>query len=650
MAFELRNFDSSYDSDSAPMADAAVARVAIAEDGKIVYANDSFCTLAHISYKDVSQADALSLLRFKKGKKISKAVFKKIEAGVHSLYINGDEHASSFHFDWLTTPDGRKFLIGCENDNRSLILDDSLPQSEMQAFEAQIQRISAKRQDKDYVHIIGNEDDVRRFLNISQDVMVVVNSGGQVESVNRTFYELLGYGDEDIEGMSFTDLFAMEDRNQVVESLKLLNAQTPLKQHKILDFTARVPTKYGDSRWLEWRQRMRGDKLYCVGRDVTDIKRHENAVQKREVQLEQAEQIGRMGHWSWHVGERDFDWSEEIYRIFGVARGSFFPSIDKLTEVVHRRDVGKVLQSLQHALIQENDYDVEFRIKRPDGETRFIRCEGRCQKDDGGEVVGLYGIMQDMTERVLYEQELHKAKDAAERAYAAKTQFLANMSHELRTPLNAIIGFSEMMQRQLLGPIGTEKYLEYIDGIRDSGEHLLDLISDILDMSKIEAGKYELVLEEVNIAKIIDVAMGMMTSRANEAGLKLSVKAIQNKKLKIVADRRAVLQVLLNIMSNAVKFTEEGGAVTLECQERKGFVSIKINDNGIGIPANKLQSITNPFEQVSSSYAREHEGSGLGLAITKELVEMHGGTLLIASQLGEGTRVTIRMPYDASQV
>jgi len=649
MAFSLEYSNSFYESNPTPATENSIARVAIAENGKIVYANNSFCIIANISYKDISQTDALSLFQFHKDKTISRAAFKDIKSGIHSLFIAGNEYASSFHFDWLKTPDGHKFLIGCENDDRSLILDDHLPQSEMQVFEAQIQRISTKTTDKDYSYILDNNDDVRRFLNLSHDVMVIVNANGQIKRVNRTFYELLGYGDEDIATMDFIDLFAPEDREQVVQNLDVLNIQRASKQNKISNFTARMPTKYGDSCWLEWRQRMLGDTLYCVARDITDIKCHEEALVAREKQLEQAEQIGRMGHWSWHVGERNVEWSEEIYRIFGVERETFFPGIDKLTEVVYRRDVGRVLQSLQHALIQKNDYDVEFRIKRPNNEMRYIRCEGRCQKNINGEVVGLYGIMQDMTERVLYEKELHKAKDRAERAYAAKTQFLANMSHELRTPLNAIIGFSEMIQQQLLGPIGTKKYLEYIDGIRGSGEHLLDLISDILDMSKIEAGKYELDLEEVNMNKITNVAMSMMASRADEAQIALSMKKIKNKNLKIIADRRAILQILLNLISNAVKFSKPQSIVTIECIEQKKFITMNVRDTGIGIPANKLQSITNPFEQVSSSYARKHEGSGLGLAITKELIELHGGTLNIQSQIGEGTHVSVSLPYDASK-
>ncbi|HPD82182.1 MAG TPA: HAMP domain-containing sensor histidine kinase, partial [Alphaproteobacteria bacterium] len=292
--------------------------------------------------------------------------------------------------------------------------------------------------------------------------------------------------------------------------------------------------------------------------------------------------------------------------------------------------------------------DMDFRIIRTDGETRFIRCEGRCEIDNNDEVIALYGIMQDVTESTRREIDLRDAKDSVERAYAAKTQFLANMSHELRTPLNAIIGFSEMMERQLLGPIGTEKYLEYIKGIRESGEHLLDLISDILDMSKIEAGKYELALEEFNIAKVIRMAIHMMEGRAVDKEIKINLDC-KNENLKIVADRRAVMQMVLNLLSNAVKFSHRSGTVDITLKEGKDTLSITVKDQGIGIPANKLANITLPFEQAESHYSREYEGTGLGLSITKELSEIHGGNLSIESKLGAGTSVTIKLPYKAKK-
>jgi signal transduction histidine kinase len=241
-----------------------------------------------------------------------------------------------------------------------------------------------------------------------------------------------------------------------------------------------------------------------------------------------------------------------------------------------------------------------------------------------------------MTERILYERELRAAKDASEQAYAAKTRFLANMSHELRTPLNAIIGFSEMIEHQLLGPIQNKKYVEYAGGIRESGEHLLDLISDILDMSKIEAGKYDLDLSTVRMSEIIKAAVKMVSGRAEEGRINLEIPENLAQDITLVADARAVKQIILNLLTNAVKFTKEGGSVWMECLTREEHLAIRIN-------------VLRPFEQVSSHYTKDYEGTGLGLSITKELVELHGGSLHIDSTVGIGTSVTVRLPYDASK-
>jgi two-component system cell cycle sensor histidine kinase PleC len=328
---------------------------------------------------------------------------------------------------------------------------------------------------------------------------------------------------------------------------------------------------------------------------------------------------------------------------------SFKPTLDNVRQFFHKRDFGRMMQAFQRAIIEQNNYDMDFRIIRQDGSTRYIRCEGRCELDSDGDAIALYGIMQDVTDQTMHEMDLREAKEAAEQAYAAKSRFLANMSHELRTPLNAIIGFSDMIERQMLGPLGSEKYVDYAGSIKDSGEHLLDLITDILDMSKIEAGKYTLDLEKIQLGNVIHTATRMIESRAQEGLLVLENNAKCDDPI-IIADRRAIMQILLNILSNAVKFTEPGGKLTINCETFDTYVTVTITDTGIGIPANKLNAVMRPFEQVSTAFTRNHEGSGLGLAITKELAELHGGMLGLESTVGQGTIATLRLPIDGSKV
>jgi two-component system cell cycle sensor histidine kinase PleC len=237
-------------------------------------------------------------------------------------------------------------------------------------------------------------------------------------------------------------------------------------------------------------------------------------------------------------------------------------------------------------------------------------------------------------------------KNRAEEANAAKSKFLANMSHELRTPLNAIIGFSEIMESGMFGPIGAEKYIEYSRDIRESGEYLLDVINDILDMSKIEAGGIRLSPEAVEPDLLLAECIRVVSTRASEK--RLTIKAEVEPGIHLNADRRALKQITLNLLSNAVKFTPDGGAVTVQGRLRSGAVIIGIRDNGIGIPRQALQKLGRPFEQVESQLTKRHQGSGLGLAIAKSLVELHGGAMRIRSRLGRGTLVVVRLPAHAA--
>ena len=237
-------------------------------------------------------------------------------------------------------------------------------------------------------------------------------------------------------------------------------------------------------------------------------------------------------------------------------------------------------------------------------------------------------------------------KTRAEEANAAKSKFLANMSHELRTPLNAIIGFSEIMESGMFGPLGADKYIEYSRDIRESGEYLLDVINDILDMSKIEAGGIRLSPEPVELDSLLADCIRVVSTRASEK--RLAIKAEVEPGVRLNADRRALKQIALNLLSNAVKFTPDGGAVTVQGRWRGGAVIIGIKDNGIGIARQALQKLGRPFEQVESQLTKRHQGSGLGLAIAKSLVELHGGAMRIRSRLGRGTLVMVRLPADAA--
>jgi two-component system cell cycle sensor histidine kinase PleC len=257
----------------------------------------------------------------------------------------------------------------------------------------------------------------------------------------------------------------------------------------------------------------------------------------------------------------------------------------------------------------------------------------------GGSVI-TYG---DVTARKRGEVALRHAKEEAEIASRSKTEFLANMSHELRTPLNAIIGFSDILARQLFGPLGQDRYTEYAKDIHDSGQHLLSLINDVLDISKIEVNKIDLAVEPIDVPAAIDSCLRLMRDRATAAGVTIGVK-MPDTLPPFVGDDRRVKQILLNLVSNAVKFTPAGGQVEIRVEADDDGFSLVVADTGIGIAKSDIETALRPFGQIDSSLARSYQGTGLGLPLARSMAELHGGRLDIESEPGKGTTVTVRLP------
>jgi two-component system cell cycle sensor histidine kinase PleC len=266
-----------------------------------------------------------------------------------------------------------------------------------------------------------------------------------------------------------------------------------------------------------------------------------------------------------------------------------------------------------------------------------------------GGMVTVYTDVTDLVERgdelARSQRDLRLAKEQAEVASRTKSQFLANMSHELRTPLNAIIGFAEVIERELFGPVGVAQYSMYAADIHRSGQHLLSLISDILDLSKVEAGRFEIVEQDFALMETIDEAKRLLEIRAQKAGLAVSSETGTDV-ARIYADRKLVSQALLNLLSNAVKFTPAGGHIRIAAlrETSSGDLLISVSDTGIGMEPEEIPRALEPFGQIDGTLARRYDGTGLGLTITKAFVEMHGGTLTLDSEKGRGTTATIRLP------
>lgn len=274
---------------------------------------------------------------------------------------------------------------------------------------------------------------------------------------------------------------------------------------------------------------------------------------------------------------------------------------------------------------------------------RWYRISYHPILNDLGEVHQISLHSWDITDQRREEERLRRAKDSADAANRSKSEFLANMSHELRTPLNAIIGFSETISRELMGPIGNERYRAYAEDIQQSGLHLLSLINDVLDLSKIEAGRLELNEEPVKLKALTNAAYQLVRQRAETKGVELSL-SVPSLPIEIFADQRAMKQVLINLLDNAVKYTDEGGTVSIVASADRGGLEIRITDTGSGMAEEDIPTALKPFSQVGEIYGVAKEGTGLGLSIAVKLLEMHGGTLDIESEPGQGTCITVRLP------
>lgn len=393
-----------------------------------------------------------------------------------------------------------------------------------------------------------------------------------------------------------------------------------------------------------------------VTRDITERKRMdkelstyrehlEELVQERTAELQQAQQIGHMGNWQWEVDSGKITWSDEVCRIFGHQPGEFEPTLERLLSTLHPDDVEKIRDSMKTAFAKGERHSIDHRIVWPDDSIHWVHVEAVATASESGRILSFSGTVQDISERKKVEQELIESREAAEAASRAKSLFLSSMSHELRTPLNAVLGFAQLLSME--DDLNEDVHNSAAE-IEKAGRHLLALVNDILDLARIESGRVELSMEDVDPAEILRDCNKLLEPQANSRGITLDL--LPSVPVTLRGDRMRLRQVLLNLLSNAVKYNRDGGRVTVrgEVRPNKRY-RLVIHDTGPGIARERLSELFQPFNRIGAERG-VIEGTGIGLVITKTLVHAMDGMIGVESVLGEGSSFWVELSLAGEEV
>ncbi len=454
----------------------------------------------------------------------------------------------------------------------------------------------------------------------------------------------LDRADHDQDMQWTTDLIAEEDReaiaDQCIQALVDGTSFSRVISMRHVDGSYRRVMVSGHVERDPW-----GTPVSIVGvsQDVTEMEKANSVIQQSEQEFRLLAE-----HSTDVISRYDID-GRLVYISPSVERVLGYPPEESMkqswVDYAHPEDGKHIASEIVAMYADRQTRRISYRMMAKSGEYMWLESAVTPLFGNKGEYQGMITCTRDITEQKTREQELMAAREHAEQASLTKSRFLANMSHELRTPLNAILGFSEMMTQQVFGPLGNTQYEEYAGLIHESGSHLLSLISDILDMSKIEAGKYDLCLESVDVVATLEKAARMVQTRLSEGELDLLLQVDAAADCHVHADERALTQILLNVLSNAVKFTPAGGRITLSAiPTAHDRIAISVSDTGVGIEHDDLERVLHPFEQVVRHAELASQGTGLGLPLVRALVDLQDGAFNIESTPGKGTTVIIALP------
>ncbi len=473
------------------------------------------------------------------------------------------------------------------------------------------------------------------------DMMAVVDLvSGNILECNQTLADVIGRSKEEITGRSFLELYAPESIEAAQQtSSTFVETGQIIRQERTL---CRADGSTIEVLLQATPMRDETGKIVAsrsTWRDVTKQKEAERALAAQEALyrtlIEAAPQIIWVADADGQIALLNKAWHDFSGRTAEESLGT------RWAEALHPEDLPDVLAKWERAYMHGETYSGECRFRAKDGSYQTFIFIGAPVRDESGQIINWVGINTDIADRVEAEMALQEAKDAAEHANRAKSEFLATMSHELRTPLNAVIGFSEILRDEILGTINDEQK-ELILDIHTSGNHLLAMINDILDLSKIEAGKMELQLEDFSVKEAVTEVNAIVTALASKKQIQLSLEF--NQEISIKADKIKFKQILYNLLSNAIKFTDEGGEVTTQFEISNSALLGSVTDTGVGISPQDREKLFQPFTQLDASRTRAHSGTGLGLALTNRLIELHGGRIWVESEVDKGSTFFFTFP------
>lgn len=494
-----------------------------------------------------------------------------------------------------------------------------------QVFVAIIQDVTEKnraRAEIDRLSLVAGSTD---------NLVMILDDKTRIQWVNEAFIRTTGYSFEEAVGQKPSELLPGPDSDlKTIEAMENSLQRGEGVNVEVVDYT-----KQGRKYWVSLSvQPVKDDKgnitnYVSVGSDISERKRAEQ-------ELRQQAQIINQLHdavVSVNLETEITGWNQGARVLFGYEDSEV---MGRSVFALHpARDAPRLEKLILEPLRAKGQHEVEIPLVKKSGEEFTALLSLSMLSNLRGEPTGFVGYIVDISERKRAEEAVRKAKETAEAANRIKSEFLANMSHELRTPLNAIIGFSEILLDQTFGDLNA-KQSRQTQHILDSGRHLLSLINDILDLSKVESGKMELELSVVNLVSTLESSLVLIKEKTSKHGIALKLELSETmRELNFAADERKLKQIMFNLLSNAAKFTPDGGAITVDATQQDEQLRIRVRDSGVGIDEKDQKRIFEEFEQVDSTYGRQQQGTGLGLALTRKLVELHGGRIWVESE-GEG--------------